>query len=116
MKDVSEALAIPYSTVSSWRQIEGLPPRFRVDPDRVPNETLRARVTEAGIPLAEIASRCGWKRANGKSDDTRVRVLLGLKLVPCTSSDKRYPRRAMPYTDALAICRALHVAPREVGL
>jgi hypothetical protein len=105
---VARLCGVPDETVARWRRELGIPAvRGWTGADRVGNERLRAVFLRSGLAPGEVARRCGWLRSGGvragRADDTRVRTVLSR-------------RRTLRCEEALLICEALHVDPREIGL
>lgn len=63
------------------------------------------------LTYSEICARAGWLRPSGAPDTDRLRRCLGEKL-----TDKGNFREEINAPTALAIARAIHVDPWEIGL
>lgn len=88
-------------------------------PVRVPNALLRERFRKLeareGLTLADVAQRIGWEtreRRTGKLKPDSSRVARSLGLV---AEGGEY-RAELTENNAVAIARALHLDPWEIGL
>lgn len=85
--------------------------------DNVPVAPLREAFLRSPLSRTELALALGWEH-NGRPDGTRVERALGLVPTPVSPKDGGGSniRQSVKYKTAVAICRALGLAPVDFDL
>lgn len=101
------------------------PTRVKVIPrgysynDQIREAVVNAMRRDPDLTAGEIAQRCGWKHSrkiNG-GDTTRIYRILGITLYLDKKAKGGFAyRQLIQEADAVALARAIHVDPWEVGL
>ena len=83
----------------------------------VPNDGLREMFVVHPMTAGEVAARCGWYRANGDADATKVKRCLGINpsVVYRNGEKKRYPNEQISEKNAKLIAEAMGFFPVECG-
>jgi hypothetical protein len=89
----------------------------------IPVARFREAFEAEAVPVATVARRLGWLEPRGRPDSKRVSRTLGLIAYTLGPSKPTGPSRKGPRVGefvtpetAEALCEALNVDPREVGL